>query len=354
VILDGENAWEYYPGNGREFLRQFYRRIQSDPEIYALTVSEAIEAMPDQPRLEGIFPASWINANFDVWIGHGEDVRAWELLRDAREAYENAATRAARLPSKRVPPVKFNEDGHGKRAYDAILAAEGSDWNWWYGPEHGSANDAEFDALYRKHLTEIYNALGEPVPDALAHPIKRAPERGRREPPSAYLDVKVDGRESSYFEWLGAGSYATDRRTSAMHGREYVLGDFYYGFGPSQFFLRVDPIAEAIAEMSEFQLRLTMWDSRETRITLSVDQGRFDYIVEQGGVCLLHPESVLAAAYSKIIEISLERELFDLRGRRELLLSVALWSGGLPIDVLPVEGMLAIALGEENYAWPPE
>ena len=354
VILDGENAWEYYPGNGREFLRQFYRRIaeRSRNSRAHRQRSDRGRAGSAAPRRN--FPGSWINANFDVWIGHGEDVRAWELLRDAREAYENAATRAARLPSKRVPPVQFNEDGHGKRAYDAILAAEGSDWNWWYGPEHGSANDAEFDALYRKHLTEIYNALGEPAPDALAHPIKRAPERGRREPPSAYLDVKVDGRESSYFEWLGAGSYATDRRSSAMHGREYVLGDFYYGFGPKQFFLRVDPIAEAIAEMSEFQLRLTMWDSRETRITLSVNQGRLGSIVEQGGVCLLHPESMLSAAYGRIVEISLARELFDLRGRRELLLSVALWSGGLPIDVLPVEGMLAIALGEENFAWPPE
>jgi len=35
-----------------------------------------------------------------------------------------------------------------------------------------------------------------------------------------------------------------------------------------------------------------------------------------------------------------------------LLLSVALWEGGLPLDVLPVEGMLQVPLGEENYAWP--
>ena len=34
LILDGENAWEYYPGNGREFLRQFYRRIADDPDIH--------------------------------------------------------------------------------------------------------------------------------------------------------------------------------------------------------------------------------------------------------------------------------------------------------------------------------
>ena len=38
--------------------------------------------------------------------------------------------------------------------------AEGSDWCWWYGPEHSTANDEEFDMLYRKHLSNIYRLLG--------------------------------------------------------------------------------------------------------------------------------------------------------------------------------------------------
>jgi len=344
LILDGENAWEYYAGNGREFLRQFYRRIEQDAEIRALTVSEAIAAAPDAPRLKGIFPASWIGANFDVWIGHSEDVRAWELLRDAREAYEGAVQRAANQSGDAQQAVA--------RAYEAVLAAEGSDWNWWYGPEHGSVNDAEFDALYRKHLTEIYTALGEHVPDALAIPIKRAPERVRREPPAAFLKVKVDGRETNYFEWLGAGLYTTDRRGSTMHGRSHVLGDFYYGFASDHFYLRVDPIPGALTDFPEFQLRLTLWDSRETRITLRIEQSKLmQIVVEQAGMCLLHPEPVAQAAFGKIIEVGLARELFDLRDRRELLLSVALWEGGLPVDLLPLEGMLSIALGDEHFAW---
>src|SRR5207249_3037130 len=84
-FLDGENAWEYYPGNGRAFLREFYGRIQGDQDFRALTASEAIAAAGEIPVTPGIFPASWINANFDVWIGHAEDVAAWELLWDARE-----------------------------------------------------------------------------------------------------------------------------------------------------------------------------------------------------------------------------------------------------------------------------
>jgi len=347
LILDGENAWEYYAGNGREFLRQFYRRIEGDPGVCSLTAGEAMETVKNQPGLDGIFPGSWISANFDVWIGHAEDVRAWDLLRDAREAYERAEQR---YRSGGTMPKEWLE-----RAYEAILAAEGSDWCWWYGPEHGSANDAEFDELYRKHLTEIYRSLGEHVPDALASPIKRTPDRGRREPPMANLTVRIDGRESSYFEWLGAGLYATERRSGAMHGRAYVLGDFYYGFGPDRFYLRVDPIHEAIADMPDFQLRLTMWDYRETRITLKIENRKLTgFILEHDGLCPLHPETVVSAAYGQIIEISLARELFDLRKRRELLMNVAFWKSGLPIDVLPAEGMLEIALGEENFAWPVE
>jgi alpha-amylase/alpha-mannosidase (GH57 family) len=347
LILDGENAWEYYPGNGREFLRQFYRRIENDPDISPLTMSEAMTAARDVPLTEGIFPASWINANFDVWIGHAEDVRAWDLLRDARDTYEDASHNAdaGRGPSQEQLA----------RAYNALLAAEGSDWNWWYGPEHASANDAEFDALYRKHLTEIYTALGQQAPNTLAHPIKHPLERSLRYPPTSYLSVTVDGRETSYFEWLGAGLYATESAGTTMHGRSLIFGDLHYGFGPEHLFLRVDPSAEAMAEMQEFQVRLTFWDTRETRVTLTAHKGVFAKpVVEQGGLCSLEAQKHVECAYGKILEVSVSRDVFDLRGRKELLLSVALWRGGLPVDALPLEGMLNVALGEENYAWPLE
>jgi alpha-amylase/alpha-mannosidase (GH57 family) len=348
LILDGENAWEYYPGNGRDFLRRFYELIERDADIFACTVSEAVDQVTEAPVLKRIFPASWINANFDVWIGHAEDVRAWELLRDAREAFERAKER--RDPGR---PSKLDESTfQGQRVYDAILAAEGSDWCWWFGPEHGSANDAEFDALYRRHLTEIYNALGEPPPAALSHPVKRAAERGRREPPSAYLNVKVDGRETTYFEWLGAGLFATDHRGGTMHGRRSVLREIFYGFGPHHFWLRVDPVREAISDMEEFQVHVAIWDSRETRVTLGIEDGKLrKCIVENGGMCLLHPEAFVSAAYGSIVEVGISRTLFDLSQRKGLLLNVAIWQSGLPVDVLPLEGMLEVRLGEENFSW---
>ena len=71
-------------------------------------------------------------------------------------------------------------------------------------------------------------------------------------------------------------------------------------------------------------------------------------------MCLLKPGGAVTAAYGKVLEVGLARELFDLRGQREILVSIALWSGGFPVDVLPLEGMLQIPLGEENFAWAAE
>src|SRR5205809_6705071 len=91
LFLDGENAWEYYPGNGREFLREFYRRIQNDQDFRALTASEAIAAAGEIPATTGVLPASWVNANFDVCIGHSEAVAVREFSCAARGASAGAA-----------------------------------------------------------------------------------------------------------------------------------------------------------------------------------------------------------------------------------------------------------------------
>ena len=90
IILDGENAWEYYDHNGRPFFRELYRRIEADPQMEAITVSQAFDRMKPE-MLGNIFPGSWINANFDVWIGAEEDNISWRLLLDAHKAFDAAA-----------------------------------------------------------------------------------------------------------------------------------------------------------------------------------------------------------------------------------------------------------------------
>jgi len=349
IFLDGENAWEYFPGNGREFLREFYGRIQADSDINALTVNEAIAAAGEIPQNNGIFPASWINANFDVWIGNSEDVAAWELLWDAREAYARAEA-AYKEGRENAPTAEALAV-----AKESLLAAEGSDWCWWYGPEHSTANDAEFDALYRKHLTGIYVALGQLAPDDLAKPIKKLPEHALHIAPSELLKVKVDGRESSYFEWLGAGLYSPERRSGTMHGRTYHLRELRYGFDENRFFLRLDCFADAMAELEAFEFRVTIQAADEMAIIAKVERGKLvEFSVEQLHICLLTPQHIAEVAFDKILEIAIQKEILQMRGAQRLRVGVALWHAGLPVDVLPAEGYLDVQLGEESFAWPIE
>jgi len=347
LFLDGENAWEYYPGNGRQFLHEFYRRICDDQDFRPLTASETIAAAGDLPTTNGIFPASWINANFDVWIGNAEDVAAWELLWDARETYARGVD--ARAKGRPDAP---SEEGL-KKAQESLMAAEGSDWCWWYGPEHSTANDAEFDALYRKHLTGVYLALGQVAPEELAKPIKKKPERAYQLPPSANLKVKVDGLDSSYFEWLGAGVYSPLQRGGAMHGRVFYLKELRYGFEEERFVIRVECFPDSLAELEDPEFRIVVGTGEEFAVVVNLERGRMkEFAVEKNRVCLLKPETLAVAAFQRTLEVAIRKDALELKGLSKITLGVALWHGGLPIDVMPAEGNVEILLGEENAAWP--
>jgi alpha-amylase/alpha-mannosidase (GH57 family) len=344
LVLDGENAWEYYRGNGREFLRQFYHRLEDDPDVHARTASEAIAEAGETPARDAIFPGSWINTNFDIWIGHAEDVRAWELLREARQAFARARAAAGPSESSAEP---------SPRAYEALLAAEGSDWCWWYGPEHSTEDAPAFDALYRKHLAQAYAALGIEPPEILAEPIKKQPEGALIVPPESYLEPQIDGRATSYFEWLGAGLYSAYRRTGAMHGRAYGLRELHYGFDQRRFFLRVDLFQEALAGMRSCELRIALRGAGELRISAKLREGRLaGFSAEQNDAPAELPPEALEVAFDRILEVALAREFVPAGRQSSFTVHVALWHGGLPVDVLPTEGPLTIQLGEENFAWP--
>ncbi len=196
VILDGENAWEHYAGGGRPFLRTLYQALVAAPDLVPVTMGVAAGG-PARP-LSSIFAGSWINADFGVWIGHRDDRRAWELLGEARSHYANRSQADA---------------GARAAALDALLAAEGSDWCWWYGDDHSSAHDREFDALFRRHLARVYTSFGDPVPETLHRSIittRVEPDDRLRPGP-----VDADGDPASFF--ARAGAVSLERSGGAMH-----------------------------------------------------------------------------------------------------------------------------------------
>jgi alpha-amylase/alpha-mannosidase (GH57 family) len=231
VFLDGENAWEWFEANGRPFLRQLYSKISADPHLECATISQALEKHAAQP-LTSIFPGSWINANFDIWIGAEEDNNAWDCLSDARDTYERQ---------------KDSVSAEARQlAREELLIAEGSDWCWWYGPEHGSDNRPEFDQLYRDHLSNVYRALGLDPPENLSKPILTEQPGEIRERPANHLLATIDGEITSPYEWLGAGRFRPDPRQGAMHGGEPVAREVFFGRNDSQIFVRLDGAAAGV------------------------------------------------------------------------------------------------------------
>ena len=173
--------------------------------------------------------------------------------------------------------------------------------------------------------------------------------------PTGWLNVKIDGRDTSYFEWLGAGLYSPERRGGSMHGRVFYLHELRYGFEEGRFCVRIDPFAEALAELEDPEFRITIGGAEEVTIVVKLERGHVqEFAVEKGLVCLLNPKLVAEAAFERVLEMALQKDQINFKGQSKLRLGVALWHGGLPVDVLPAEGFLDVNLGEDNSAWPPE
>ncbi len=367
VILDGENAWEYYPKSGREFLRRFYGALQREAGLEAVTVSEAIARHRSVSPLKSLVPGSWINANFNVWIGAPEDNRAWDYLHHAREFYAQHAVHAT--------------ETQRKLAFEEILIAEGSDWNWWYGPEHHSANDRDFDELYRKHLSNIYQALGATPPDYLSQPITGGEVRPAFTPQTHYIHPRITGDKIRYFEWMGAAIFTADQRAGAMHGKQFLLDSVYAGIDGTFVYGRLD-FAGPVPDM-EFDLvvNLESWANGEPRPRrgLRLDAKVQDQKLTGWKVDGLE-ESAASSKSEEIAKAALVRN-FEFRLPLSWLLAVpgsaasagtggemavppklpaaaipptsrlrlrfSLWHNRLPVDALPVEGWIELQLLSE-------
>lgn len=348
VILDGENAWEHFPESGREFLRRLYGAIAADPQIEPLTISETMERTRETTPLPSVVPGSWINANFNVWIGAPEDNLAWDYLAEARDFYTHRAPSAS--PEQQKP------------AYEELLIAEGSDWNWWYGPEHHSANDSDFDELYRSHLANVYRLLGANPPDYLHHPISTEfIGKVRTVPQTAFIRPRIDSPNIGYFDWLGAASFTADRRGSSMHGKQFLLERAYAGIDARNLFFRVDVAGELKGQH--------LLETRIEVLPAAVDQKRKAFIARflvsdralvttdliaqsensENGNQANSLNRDLKASFEKVLRAKAPLLLLGAALGDTLLLRFSIFRDQLPLDSLPTQGWMELPIiGEEQ------
>jgi alpha-amylase/alpha-mannosidase (GH57 family) len=160
VVMDGENAWEYFRDNGRLFFETLYSNLDKATEIGTTTVSSFLEIDNPARTISKVFPGSWINHNFDIWIGQEQDNVSWDYLARVRRDLVKF-TRSSKKAASGADAENV------RRAWRELYISEGSDWNWWYGGRAHVGNDNPFDRLYRSHLKSAYSIMGKPVPDFL-------------------------------------------------------------------------------------------------------------------------------------------------------------------------------------------
>ncbi len=161
IIMDGENAWEFYEKNAIDFFRALYRGLSNSNRIATTTYSQYLEKYPVTNQLEKLWSGSWIYSNFSTWIGCKEKNMAWELLARTKNALKNFEALAKTGKAGKTAGQVIN------LAYWELRIAEGSDWFWWLGYDHNSEYDRDYEESFRSHLKNVYTLIGHKLPDEL-------------------------------------------------------------------------------------------------------------------------------------------------------------------------------------------
>lgn len=317
VILDGENAWEYYNQNAYKFFTKLYDRLTHTDWLQTQTFSEVINNydIPEE-TLYNIKAGSWIMGNFRIWIGHPEKNKAWELLSKTKHSIEKHISNA--------------DNNNVAQIYKEYHVAEGSDWFWWYGDDHFSIQADVFDKLFRTHLVNIYRLLKLNVPSELFTPIKATKNSGVITKPSSFICPKIEGKISNFFEWLGSGEFDLKSDTGSMHAGGDVLQKMLYGFDDKNLYIALKSDFSSL-EDTILQIDISFDESKKT---LEVDLGYKKNTTDS-----------ISYAIGHILEVSIPLNLFN--GADKIYLEFKLVKNGLVIEKAPLYNAVEINIADD-------
>jgi alpha-amylase/alpha-mannosidase (GH57 family) len=343
IILDGENAWEHYRNDGRDFLYHLYERISEEEGLESVTISECLEKMSPSAMLPKLFPGSWINHNFNIWIGHEEDNAAWEAVLKTREDL-----------------VYFENEGNItdpealRLAWEEIYITEGSDWCWWYGDDHTSENDREFDELFRKHLINVYLLLDKTPPDNLFIPIIREDRKSRPTVElTAFISPTLDGEVTSYYEWLAAGYYDVSQAGGTMHRAESIISHIFYGFDLNNLFLRLNSNRE-LSDPAIKELTFSVHFLRPVPYRMDINLDPAEGIVSATLLKITKGMESSATRHTSIaardiIEMAVEFQSIEAKPKDEVNFFVTVRRGDVELEKWPYRGYISINVPTEDF-----
>jgi len=325
IILDGENAWEYYKNDATDFLRALYTKLSDEPKLQTITVSEAFEEPEAVRDLPYLFAGSWINHNFRIWIGHQEDNRAWDYLTVAR----NALTRF----EKDNPDA---DEATLAAAWKHIYVAEGSDWCWWYGDEHSSDHDEIFDRLFRSHLQAVYKLIGESIPDDLHKPIRGVGGQAGLDQPVDTISPSIDGLVTHFYEWHDAGMFDCTKAGASMHRAINIIRTVYFGFDDKNIYFRFDLFTRAEDDAAaEYDFKILLNAKCEYAIGVGAHSDVLMYVKNPDDGSFKHVPFDGRSAYGKIIEISIPRSSIEFDDEFNVRFAVEVHKTGQQVERWP-------------------
>ena len=290
IILDGENCWEFYYENGIYFLKDFFKMLENTDVIETVLFSECLNTPTPNflPKLSNIRAGSWINSNFSIWIGHSDDIKAWNMLSKVRKLVDDNKS-------------KLSNDQYEK-IMDDIYIAEGSDWFWWYGPEHNAPNKRDFDILFRWRIQKIYEQLGIDAPDDLKVEITEANTMNLLEPPkNRNITPIIDGNLESDNYWNDAGKVNLNAGMSTMHKIGEIISRVLFCYDSNFVYFRIT-LMENIGKNDKLEF-IAENDTNNTLVNVIYMNGSFD----------INSQNVakIKFAANEVVDIAIDRAFFN-------------------------------------------
>ncbi|SFV51565.1 Amylopullulanase / [hydrothermal vent metagenome] len=324
VILDGENAWEFYQNNAFDFFDALYRKVHHTQWCNMVGMDE-ISQKESRPLLH-LAPGSWIHGEFNTWVGHPEKSRGWELIYMTRRDYQRHKDKL--------------EDDQKDKIKEHFLAAECSDWFWWYGDDHSTDFGAEFDELFRSHLIEIYMIMNIAPPYDLYIPIisDRSSENFMLQPKFS-IEPTINGYYNTFFEWVGSGSVDETKLFSTMDRVRGPVAKIRYGQNGKKVFCAFEGDISMLRKCDSLHVMIEPYNVH--------------FIIEISSLCTNKKVTkefdniVLEIACDSWLELSID--FSSIEDSKDIQLRFEIERDGIIIQTLPGYGELELDL-ETTYA----
>lgn len=359
IAMDGENCWENYAEDGTTFLKTIYSMIEEDSSLETVLISDYLANEKYHKELKKIHSGSWINKNFQLWVGEPVKNLAWTYLKKVKEDLTDFI-------------AKNPKHKNIKLAQRELMIAQGSDWFWWYGEPNDSGQDHIFDYLFREHLKNVYRYLDIKHPNYFDSPMISIFTQTASQPQNT-ISPKIDGLESDEEDWQGAGClnlpdgpilqdnklfericYGADENnfylrmylsknlqetfsTNPILHQMYIYmrnADKKQSQSPVRLINKSENVSPIMMEKFHNELRISMMDNKlyPIRLTKAI----------QHGLWAIQDAKDLRIAYQKVIDVSIPFENLDVSTGEKLEFFFANSNFGIKDSFSPQDIMLSV------------